>query len=153
MRILYSGFFGAAVMKPISAAGFWAGFFAVLLLIPCILLAKRIIDYIRLKKFGVRTEAEIWHTVKTGFRFRRYHHKYYRFSVGDKSYGDVFLTGYDLKKYRTGKKLAVYYDRNDPNRHILVSLSLLEPVGLLILTGIPFLCALYGFLAALCRCF
>lgn len=153
MRILYSGIFGAAMMKPISGAGFWAGFFAVLLLIPCILLSKRIINYFMLKKYGVRTEAEIWHTDKAGFRFRRYYKKYYRFSVGDKSYGDMLLTGYDLKKYRTGKKLAVYYDRNDPNRHILVSLSLLEPVGLLILTGVPFLCALYGFLLELRRCF
>ena len=153
MRIVYSGILGAAAVKPISGGGFWAGFFSVLLLIPVIMIIRKIVEYFALKKHGESTDAKIWQTEKRPFRYTYVYRKYYSFDAAGKSYGGFFDTGVNLKKHHTNRTIRIYYDKENPEHHIIIGLSLYEPLCLLILTGLPFLSAVYLFILEFRKCF
>lgn len=153
MRIVYSGILGAAAIKPISGGGFWAGFFSVVLLIPVIIIIRKITEYFTLKKHGESTDAQIRQTEKRPFRYTYVYRKYYSFDAPGKSYSGFFDTGVNLKKYHTNRTIRIYYDKENPEHHIIIGLSLYEPLGLLLLTGLPFLCACGLFISEFCKCF
>ena len=153
MRIIYTGILGAAAMKPISGGGFWAGFFSVVLLIPMIYFIRIITDYFVLKKHGEPTEAKIRQTEKQPYRYTYVYRKYYSFDADGQSYGGFFDTGVNLKKYQTNRTIRIYYEKENPEHHIIIGLSLYEPLCLLILTELPFCCALYLFILEFRKCF
>ena len=153
MRILYTGILGSAAIKPISGGGFWAGFFAVAFLIPVIYFIRKITEYFTLKKHGESTEAKIWQTEKRPYRYTYVYRKYYNFDIGGQSYGGFFNTGVNLKKYQTNRTIRIYYDKENPAHHIINGLSLYEPLALLLLTGLPFLSAVYLFILEFRKCF
>ena len=153
MRILYTGILWAAAIKPISGGGFWAGFFAVAFLIPVIYFIRKITEYFTLKKHGESTEAKIRQTEKQPYRYTYVYRKYYSFDIGGQSYGGFFDTGVNLKKYHTNRTIRIYYEKENPEHHIINGLSLYEPLCLLILTGLPFCCALYLFILEIRKCF
>lgn len=153
MRIIYTGILGAAAMKPISGGGFWAGFFSVLLLLPVIYFIRKIIDYFDLRRNGESTCGKIWQTENQPYQFSNIYRKYYSFDADGQSYGGVFHTGINIKKYRTNRTIRICYQKEKPAHHIIIGLSLYEPLCLLILTGLPFLSAVYLFTLEFRKCF
>ena len=113
---------------------------------------RQLAAYIRLRKQGETTDAEIWHTDQLGWGVNRRYAKYYSYSVAGKDFGDVFYTGFCLKKYAVKKTVRVSYDRENPEKHILHGLSVYEPIFILLFTGVPFAALLVLFVQEILKC-
>ena len=153
MRIVYSGILGAAALRPISGGGFWTGFFSLIFLFPFIFGISRVMNYIRLKKHGIKTYATIEKTDKQHSKCGFYYIKHYFYSAGEKYCGGIFETGFNKKKYADHQKIEVRYDKDNPEKHIRVKDSLWESIGILLLSGILFLSMFIMFFGELMKCF
>lgn len=153
MRIVYPGVLGAVLMKPISAGGFWMGFFSLAFLVPFIMGLRGVLNYIRLKKHGIKTYAVIFSTRKVPVRTGYHYDKFYSYSVEGKSCGGMFTVGYKAKRYADKQKIEIRYDAKDPQKHIRVRDSLWESIAVLFLTSLFFLGTFVIFLDELLKCF
>ena len=141
------------MMKPISAGGFWMGFFSLAFLIPFIMGIRGVMKYFRLKKHGIKTYATIYRTDRLHSKNGYYFIKSYSYSVGEKSCGGTFQTGSRSKKYADRQKIEVRYDKDAPETHIRVKDSLWESIGILFLSGLFFFGMFAVFLGELLKCF
>ena len=154
MRIFYSGILRAGLMYPISGGGFWTGFFSLLMLIPFIMCIRKITDYIRLRRHGEKTYAEVFHTRKSlnpkgaGYDYQ----KSYGFYADDRYFSGTLMTSFN-RKYPHGKKITVCYDKANPAHHIVVPESLWECIALSVIVCPVFICMMIIFVTELLKCF
>ena len=153
MRIIYSGIFRTAAIRPISVGGFWTGIFSLVFLFPFIIGIRRVIKYIRLKKHGIKTYATIGNTQRLHSKCGYYYVKQYIYTADGKTCSGIFETGFNKKKFSDKQKIEVRYDKDHPEKHIRVRDSLWESIGILFLSGMIFLSMFIMFLSELMKCF